>query len=55
MLLISEDLEELFLLSDRLVVLREGRIVATLKPSETDYQQVGYLMTGAGGDHGAGH
>ena len=55
MLLISEDLEELFTLSDRLIVLYEGRIVATFRPSETDYQQVGYLMTGSGGDHGAGH
>ena len=54
-LLISEDLEELFTLSDRLIILYEGRIVATFKPGETDYRQVGYLMTGSGGDHGAGH
>ena len=46
-LLISEDLEELFTLSDRLIVLCEGRIVGEFKPEETDYQEVGYLMTGS--------
>ena len=50
-LLISEDLEELFALSDRLIVLYEGRIVGTFRPEETDAYQVGYLMTGAGGAH----
>ncbi len=52
-LLISEDLEELFTLSDRLIVLFEGRIVGEFKPEETDGYQVGYLMTGSKGDHGA--
>ena len=51
-LLISEDLEELFTLSDRLIVLYEGRIVGELKPEETDGYQVGYLMTGSKGEHG---
>lgn len=46
-LLISEDLDELFTLSDRLVVLCEGRIVGEFRPGETDYQEVGYLMTGS--------
>ncbi|HWR66473.1 MAG TPA: hypothetical protein VN364_10165, partial [Bellilinea sp.] len=50
-LLISEDLEELFSLSDRLVVLNEGRIVGEFKPSETDYYQIGYLMTGTQESH----
>ena len=45
-LLISEDLDELFTLSDRLIVLYEGRIVGAFKPEETDIYQVGYLMTG---------
>ena len=45
-LLISEDLEELFALSDRLIVLHEGRIVGAFRPDETDAYQVGYLMTG---------
>mgnify|MGYP001308227823 FL=1 len=45
-LLISEDLDELFSLSDRLVVLYEGKIVGEFKPSETDVYTVGRLMTG---------
>ncbi len=52
-LLISEDLEELFTLSDRLIVLYEGRIVGTFKPEETDVYQVGYLMTGSKAKDGA--
>lgn len=46
-LLISEDLEELFSLSDRLVVLYGGRIVGAFKPAETDVYTVGHLMTGS--------
>jgi simple sugar transport system ATP-binding protein len=45
-LLISEDLDELFSLSDRLVVLYEGRIVGEFTPSEIDVYTVGHLMTG---------
>jgi ABC-type uncharacterized transport system ATPase subunit len=52
-LLISEDLEELFTLSDRLIVLYEGRIVGEFKPKDTDVYQVGYLMTGSKVPHGA--
>ena len=54
-LLISEDLEELFALSDRLIVLCEGSIVGAFKPEETDYYRVGYLMTGPEGENGASH
>jgi len=46
-LLISEDLEELFALSDRLVVLYDGRIVGTFRPEETDIYTIGHLMTGS--------
>ncbi len=46
-LLVSEDLEELFALSDRLIVLCEGRIVGEFKPTEADFYQIGYLMTGS--------
>lgn len=46
-LLISEDLGELFALCDRLVVMYHGAIVGEFKPSETTITQVGYLMTGA--------
>jgi simple sugar transport system ATP-binding protein len=46
-LLISEDLEELFILSDRLIVLFNGEIVGTFDPSDTSVYEVGHLMTGA--------
>jgi len=46
-LLISEDLEELFMLSGRLVVLFGGGIVGVFKPEETDLFKVGHLMTGS--------
>ena len=47
-LLISEDLGELFLLSDRLFVLYRGRIVGAARPEETTAQEIGRLMTGGG-------
>ncbi|MBI3742690.1 MAG: ABC transporter ATP-binding protein [Chloroflexi bacterium] len=46
-LLISEDLDELFTLSDSLLVLCEGRIVGRFHPDETTRDAVGRLMTGA--------
>lgn len=46
-LLISEDLEELFSLSDWLIVLFAGKVVGTFKPEETDIYKIGFLMTGA--------
>ena len=48
-LLISEDLDELFALSDRLVVLFRGRIVgrgAARRRAADASEEVGYLMTG---------
>jgi general nucleoside transport system ATP-binding protein len=52
-LLISEDLDELFTLSDRLIVLHGGAIVGECKPSETDIYTVGHLMTGSEVEHAA--
>jgi simple sugar transport system ATP-binding protein len=46
-LLISEDLDELFMLSDRLIVLFNGEIVGSFIPSETDIYEIGHLMTGS--------
>lgn len=46
-LLVSEDLEELLQLSDRLIVLLGGRIVSTLKPGQTSPIEIGHLMTGS--------
>ena len=44
MLLISADLEELFRLSDRLIVMHRGKIVADLITEKTNVTEVGYLM-----------
>jgi len=46
-LLVSEDLEELFSLSDRLIVLYQGKIAGTFMPTETNVYEIGHLMTGA--------
>ena len=46
-LLISEDLDELFNLSDRLIVIFEGSIVGRFKPEETNPIEIGHLMTGS--------
>jgi simple sugar transport system ATP-binding protein len=46
-LLISEDLEELFTMSDWLIVLHRGKIVGTFSPSETNFNEIGHLMTGS--------
>ncbi len=45
-LLISEDLGELFTLSDRLIVLYRGRIAGAFTPDNTTAGEVGRLMTG---------
>jgi simple sugar transport system ATP-binding protein len=44
MLLISADLEELFRLCDRLVVMHRGKVVAELVTEQTNVTEVGYLM-----------
>lgn len=44
--LISEDLDELFAISDRLMVMFEGKSVGQPRPEETTPYQVGLLMTG---------
>ena len=43
-LLISEDLDELLELSDRIVVLNAGRVVGDLDPAATDRYEIGALM-----------
>lgn len=48
-ILISEDLEELFSMSDRLIVLYQGKIVGHFKPEETNVVDIGHLMTGSRG------
>jgi ABC-type uncharacterized transport system ATPase subunit len=46
-LLISQDLGELFALSDRLAVIRDGRLIPVGGPEHTTQLDVGRLMAGA--------
>jgi simple sugar transport system ATP-binding protein len=46
--LVSEDLDELLALSDRLIVLYEGRVVGEMGAREADPEQLGMLMAGRG-------
>ncbi len=45
-LLISEDLDEIFMLSDRIAVMYEGEIVGEMPAEEADLETVGLLMAG---------
>jgi general nucleoside transport system ATP-binding protein len=45
-LVISEDLEEIFLLSDRIAVMFEGRIMDILPVDDASVERVGLLMAG---------
>lgn len=45
-LLISMELEEIFSLSDRILVMYEGEIMGEVKPEETTIEEVGLMMTG---------
>ncbi len=46
-LLISEDLDELFELSDRIAVMHAGAVAGVVDPGQSDRYQVGRLMLGA--------
>ena len=45
-LVVSTELDEIFALSDRILVMFDGRIVAELKASETTPTEVGLFMAG---------
>ncbi|MEN9935552.1 MAG: hypothetical protein RLZZ387_2131 [Chloroflexota bacterium] len=45
-LLVSEDLDELLALSDRVVVMYHGQVVGACVPAEADVHEIGFLMTG---------
>jgi ABC-type uncharacterized transport system ATPase subunit len=45
-LLISEDLDELMMLSDRLAVIFEGRIMGCLSPDQFVVEDIGLMMAG---------
>ena len=44
--LVSEDLDELFIMSDRLIVLHAGRVMGEFEPADFDRETVGALMSG---------
>ena len=48
-LLVSMELEEVMSLSDRILVIYEGRLVAEFAAGEADNEMIGYHMTGGGG------
>jgi general nucleoside transport system ATP-binding protein len=45
-LLISEELEELLALADRIAVMYEGQITASVDPGTADIHEIGFYMTG---------
>ena len=45
-LLISEELEELLTLSDRIAVIYDGQIMGIVEPGEADVNEIGLMMTG---------
>jgi simple sugar transport system ATP-binding protein len=49
-LVISEELDELFTISDRLSVIAEGRLSPSVKPAETSIEQIGTWMSGKFGE-----
>lgn len=46
-LLVSEELEELMALSDRIAVIYEGEIMGIVKTEDADVDEIGLMMTGA--------
>jgi simple sugar transport system ATP-binding protein len=51
-LLVSEDLDELLALADRLIVMYEGRVVGEMRAGDADPDRLGLLMAGRSGDTG---
>jgi len=49
-LVISEDLDEVMQLSDRIAVICEGRIMGVVERSDATREQIGLLMAGVVGD-----
>lgn len=49
-LLVSADLDELFSLSDRILVMHKGKIVTDKKPKETNKEEIGEYMLGVRSD-----
>jgi len=51
-LLVSYELDEIMQLSDRIAVIYEGRIVGEVRPSETNDQELGLMMTNIAPEQG---
>lgn len=51
-LLVSEELDELLTMCDRIAVMYEGRIMAVLPARKTDKQELGLLMAGIAANEG---
>jgi ABC-type uncharacterized transport system ATPase subunit len=45
-LLVSAELEEVTALADRLLIMREGKIIGEVNPKETSVEEIGLMMTG---------
>ena len=45
-MLISEELEELLTLSDRIAVLHEGKVMGIMDAETADVKEIGLMMTG---------
>ena len=45
-LLISDDLDEIFLLSDRIIIMYEGKIMGEVSAKEADRDKIGLWMSG---------
>ena len=48
-LLISEDLDEILALSDRVAVMYEGAVVGEVRPEDATVEEIGLLMAGGSG------
>jgi simple sugar transport system ATP-binding protein len=46
LLVVSEELEELFEISDRLIVIAQGRVSPSLATREADIERIGQWMSG---------
>ena len=49
-LLISEDLDEVMMLSDRIVVMYEGAVAGEVDPRTATVEEIGLLMAGVTGE-----
>jgi ABC-type uncharacterized transport system ATPase subunit len=52
-LLISDDLDEVLLMSDRVAVMYEGRIMGLFDAADADREQIGLMMGGQAAEEGA--